>query len=160
MEQNIKRIVCLIILCFLSALSFAQGMQENFSFEMNNVSSEASIGPGECVNFSPSISNICNITGYVCFKIDQPFIEEENKPLYVFETNEPWQLLKDYILDDRYISIYTYPNSLPPSQSTKPLFSTIQMSPIPIFLYAQLKDISITITMHTSDDDDFGSIIL
>ena len=88
-----------------------------------------------------------------------PFIAEENTPLYVFETNEPWQLLKDYIIDNRYISIYTYPNPLPPSQSTKPLCSTIQMSPIPIPLYAQLKIIGITITMHTSDDDDLESIV-
>lgn len=140
------------ISCILSSVVFAQGVQENFSFEMNNVSSEASIGPGECVNFFPFISKIGNITGYVCFKIDQPFIEEENTPLYVFETNEPWQLLKDYILDDRYISIYTYPNSLPPGQSTKPLFSTIQMSPIPIPLYAQLEDISFSITMNAEDE--------
>lgn len=148
------------ISCILSSVVFAQGVQENFSFEMNNVSSEASIGPGECVDLTPSISNIGNITGYVYFKIDQPFIEEENTPLYVFETNEPWQLLKDYILDDRYISIYTYPNSLPPSQSTIPIFNKIQMSSIPIPIYAQLEDISITITIYTSDDDGFESIVL
>lgn len=159
MRTTIRTLMLITISCILSSVVFAQGVQENFSFEMNNVSSEASIGPGECVNFFPSISNIGNITGYVCFKIDQPFIAEENTPLYVFETNEPWQLLKDYIIDNRYISIYTYTNPLPPSQSTKPLFSTIQMSPIPIPLYAQLKIIGITITMHTSDDDDLESIV-
>ena len=148
------------ISCILSSVVFAQGVQENFSFEINTISSEASIGPGECVDLTPSISNIGNITGYVCFKIDQPFIAEENTPLYVFETNEPWQHLKDYILDDRFISIYTYPNPLKSGQSTIPIFDKIQMSSISIPLYAQLEDISITITMHNSDDDDFRSIVL
>lgn len=148
MIKLLKQICCLLIVFLLSALSFAQGVQENFTFEMNNVFSEASIFPGECVGLSPSIANIRNISGYVCFKLDQPFIEEENIPLYVFEINEPWQLLKDYILDDRYISIYTYPTPHPPGQSTIPLFSTIQMSPIPIPLYSQLEDISFTITIN------------
>lgn len=160
MKTSIRTLMLITISCLLSSVVFAQGVQENFSFEMNNISSEVSIGPGECVGFSPSVSNTGNITGYVCLKLDHPFIEEENTPLYAFETNEPWQLLKDYILDDRYISIYTYQKPLPHGQSTKPLFSTIQMSPIPIPLYAQLEDIGIKITMHTSDDDDLESIVL
>ena len=126
---------------------------------MNNVSSKAAIGPGEYVDYSPSISNDGNIFGYVCFKIRQPFIVEEDTPLYVFEINKPWILLKDYILDDGFISIFTYPDPLQPGQSTIPIINKIQKSQIPIPSYAKLDDINIAITMYASDSDDFSSIV-
>lgn len=77
----------------------------------------------------------------------QPFIVGEYSPLYVFEINKSWILLKDYILDDGFISIFTYPDPLQPGQSTIPIFNKIQTSPIPIPLYAKLDDINIDITM-------------
>ena len=126
---------------------------------MNNVPSELYIGPGEHVDYSPSISNVGNISGYVCFKIYQPFIVEEDTPLYVFEINKPWILLKDYILDDEFISIFTYLDTLQPDQSTIPIFNKIQISTIPIPSYAKLDDINIAITMYASDSGDFSSIV-
>ena len=125
---------------------------------MNNVSSKAAIGPGECFDYAPTISNVGNISGYVCFKIRQPFIVEEDTPLYVLNINKPWIILKDYILDDGFISIFTYPDPLQPGQSTIPIFKKIQMSPIPIPSYAKLDDINIAITMYASDSGDFSSI--
>ena len=117
---------------------------------MDNISSKAAIGPGECFDYAPTISNVGNISGYVCFKIRQPFIVEEETPLYVFEINKPWILLKDYILDDGFIYIFTYPVPLQPGQST---------IPIPIPSYAKLDDINIAITMFASDSGEFSSIV-
>lgn len=126
---------------------------------MNNVSSKAAIGPGKYIEYSLSISNVGNISGYVCFKIRQSFIVEEDTPLCVFEINKPWILLKDYILDDKFIYIFIYPDPLQPSQSTIPIFKKIQMSPIPIPSYAKLDDINIAITIYASDSGDFSSIL-
>lgn len=44
---------------------FTQGVEETFSFEMDNVASKAAIGPGKYIEYSPSISNVGNISGYV-----------------------------------------------------------------------------------------------
>lgn len=126
---------------------------------MNNVSSKAAIGPGKYIEYSPSISNVGNISGYVCFKIRQLFIVEEDTPLYVFEINKPWILLKDYILDDGFISIFIYPDPLQSGQSTIPIINKIQKSPIPIPSYEKLDDVNIAITMYGSDSDDFSSIV-
>lgn len=126
---------------------------------MDNAASKAAIGPGEYVDYSPSISNVGNISEYVCFKIRQSFIVEEDTPLYVFEINKPWILLKDYILDDEFISFFIYPDPLQHDQSTIPIINKIQMSPIPIPSYAKLDDINIAITMYASDSGDFNSIL-
>ena len=154
MEQNIKRIGCLLIFFLLSDLSFAQGVKENFSFEMNNISSEASIGPGDCINFSPTITNTGNIEGNVYFRLEQPVvIGESDTPLYTLDINNSWELRKEHILENKLISIYAYKDPLKPGQSTDPLCSQIQMTQIPIPQYSKLEDISFTITMYAEDDN-------
>ena len=144
----------MIILCLLSALSFAQGVKENFSFEINNTFSEASIGPGDCINFSPTITNTGNIEGYVYFRLEQPVvIGESDTPLYTLNINNSWELRKEHILENKLISIYAYKNPLKPGQSTNPLCSKIQMTQIPIPQYSKMEDISFTITMYAEDDN-------
>ena len=149
-----KHICCLLIFFLLSALSFAQGVKENFSFEMNNISSEASIGPGDCINFSPTITNTGNIEGNVYFRLEQPVvIGESDTPLYTLDINNSWELRKEHILENKLISIYAYKDLMKPGQSTDPLCSQIQMTQIPIPQYSKLEDISFTITMYAEDDN-------
>ena len=154
MIKILKHICCLLIVFLLSALSFAQGVKENFSFEINNTFPEASIGPGDCINFSPTITNTGNIEGYVYFRLEQPVvIGESDTPLYTLDINNSWELRKEHILENKLISIYAYKDPLKPGQSTDPLCSQIQMTQIPIPQYSKLEDISFTITMYAEDDN-------
>ena len=140
--------------CLIVSIAFAQGVKENFSFEINNTFPEASIGPGDCINFSPTITNTGNIEGYVYFRLEQPVvIGESDTPLYTLNINNSWELRKEHILENKLISIYAYKDPLKPGQSTDPLCSQIQMTQIPIPQYSKLEDISFTITMYTEDDN-------
>ena len=153
--KTISRIVFVIILhCLITGTIFAQSVKENFYFEMNSISSEASIGPGDCINFSPTITNTGNIEGYVYFRLEQPVVIGEcDTPLYTMDINNSWELRKEHILENKLISIYAYKDPLKPGQSTDPLCSQIQMTQIPIPQYSKLKDISFTIMMYAEDDN-------
>lgn len=140
--------------CLIVSIAFAQGVKENFSFEINNNFSEAVIGPGDCINFSPTITNTGNIEGYVYFRLEQPVVIGEcDTPLYTMDINNSWELRKEHILENKLISIYAYKDPLKPGQSTDPLCSQIQMTQIPIPQYSKLEDISFTITMYAEDDN-------
>ena len=132
--KNILRIVLLpFMFCLIVSIAFAQGVKENFSFEINNNFSEAVIGPGDCINLSPTITNTGNIEGYVYFRLEQPVvIGESDTPLYTLNINNSWELRKEHILENKLISIYAYKDLLKPGQSTDPLCSQIQMTQIPI----------------------------
>lgn len=120
-----KHICCLLIFFLLSALSFAQGVKENFSFEINNTFSEASIGPGDCINFSPTITNTGNIEGYVYFRLEQPVVIGEcNTPLYTMNINNSWELRKEHILENKLISIYAYKDLL----KTKSIYRSLMLT--------------------------------
>ena len=81
MIKILKHICCFLIVFLLSALSFAQGVKENFSFEINNTFSEASIGTGDCINISPTITNTGKIEGFVYFRLELPIqIGERDTP--------------------------------------------------------------------------------
>lgn len=63
--------------CFI----FSPRCKREFSFKMNNISSEASIGPGGCINFSPTITNTGKIEGFVYFRLELPIqIGERDTP--------------------------------------------------------------------------------
>ena len=109
---------------------------------------------GDCINFSPTITNTGNIEGYVYFRLEQPVvIGESDTPLYTLDINNSWELRKEHILENKLISIYAYKDLLKPSQSKDPLCSQIQMTQIPIPQYSKLEYISFTITMYAEDDN-------
>ena len=85
-----KHICCLLIFFLLSALSFAQGVQENFSFETNNISSEASIGPGDCINFSPTITNTGKIEGFDYFRLELPIQKAERDTPFIYPGHQQY----------------------------------------------------------------------
>ena len=88
---------------------------------------------GDCINFSPTITNTGNIEGYVYFRLEQPVvIGESDTPLYTLDINNSWELRKEHILENKLISIYAYKDPLKPRQSTDPLCSQIQISQISI----------------------------
>ena len=80
---------------------------------------------GDCINFSPTITNTGNIEGYVYFRLEQSVVIGEcDTPLYTLDINNSWELRKEHILENKLISIYAYKDPLKTGQSTRSLMLT------------------------------------
>lgn len=160
MKYSLKFFFCLIIIYSLLSLAFAHGTSEDFDFDMDISCTNDAVGPDDHMECSIVITNTGNIPGYACIKIEQPFISNENKPLYIYEVTSSWKLIKERIFDDKISSFFVYQDPIKPGQSTAPLFDNLQMSSISMSLYARLDDINIEVKLYASDHNDFNECFL